>query len=104
VKEAGVGVLVLQVLRARGAGSVLMGMDGLLARFNLAQRLETAGIRVVPAGAELSKDWRAPYFGAEAGISCADYLIAETGTAVIKARPGEPRSVSLLPPLHLVIA
>jgi L-lactate dehydrogenase complex protein LldG len=38
------------------------------------------------------------------GISSADYLIAETGTIVLRVSPEEPRSLSLLPPVHVVLA
>ena len=33
-----------------------------------------------------------------------DYLIAETGTVVVTARPEEPRSLSLLAPVHVAVA
>jgi L-lactate dehydrogenase complex protein LldG len=38
------------------------------------------------------------------GISGVDCLIAETGTIALLARPEEPRSLSLLPPVHIAIA
>src|SRR5262249_41926807 len=40
----------------------------------------------------------------DVGISGAEYLIAETGSVIAAARADEPRSLSLLPPLHIVIA
>src|SRR5262249_18337853 len=49
-------------------------------------------------------DSRAAFFAADIGISGVDYLIAETGTVALKARPGEPRSLSLLPPVHIAVA
>ena len=47
---------------------------------------------------------RDPLFAADLGISAADFLIAETGTVVLRACPDEPRSLSLLPPVHIVVA
>src|SRR5207249_5699808 len=41
---------------------------------------------------------------AAVGISGVDYLVAETGTVVLAARPEEPRSLSLLPPVHIAVA
>jgi len=35
------------------------------------------------------------------GITTADYCIADTATLVMKERPGEPRSVSLVPSIHV---
>jgi L-lactate dehydrogenase complex protein LldG len=32
------------------------------------------------------------------------HLIAETGSLVVESSPTEPRSLSLLPPLHIVVA
>jgi hypothetical protein len=40
---------------------------------------------------------------AAVGITMADHAIADTGTVAQLARPFRPRSISLLPPAHLVI-
>lgn len=42
--------------------------------------------------------------GAAAGITGADALLAETGTVVLAATPERPRSLSLLPGRHVVLA
>jgi L-lactate dehydrogenase complex protein LldG len=104
VRQRDVSDLVVQILTGRGSGSVLLNDDAMLGQLQLGHCLEAAGIPIIRAGAAAPEDWRSAYFGADAGISCADQLIAETGTAVITARRGEPRSVSLLPPLHIVVA
>jgi L-lactate dehydrogenase complex protein LldG len=44
------------------------------------------------------------FFAADIGISGVDALIAETGTLAVGARPGEPRSLSLLPLVNIVVA
>lgn len=41
---------------------------------------------------------------AEIGLSGVDYAIAATGTLVLSALPGQMRSVSLLPPVHVAVA
>ena len=43
-------------------------------------------------------------FAADVGISNVHRLIAETGTVVMATEPNEPRSVSLLPPVHIAVA
>ncbi|MGH2376728.1 MAG: LutC/YkgG family protein [bacterium] len=40
---------------------------------------------------------------ADAGITGADWGIAETATLVLGSAPGQPRMASLLPPVHLAI-
>jgi L-lactate dehydrogenase complex protein LldG len=47
---------------------------------------------------------RGDYFAADAGVSGADYVVAETGTVALNTRPDQPRSLSLLPPIHIAIA
>ncbi len=37
------------------------------------------------------------------GITSADFCIAETGTLVMKTRPGQARSVSLVPTIHVAV-
>jgi L-lactate dehydrogenase complex protein LldG len=43
-------------------------------------------------------------FAAEADITGAAFLVAETGSVVLLTAPEAPRSVSLLPPLHIAVA
>jgi L-lactate dehydrogenase complex protein LldG len=42
-------------------------------------------------------------FSAEAGLTAADYGVADTGTLALLTRPGEGRAVSLVPPLHIAV-
>jgi len=37
------------------------------------------------------------------GLTDADFALADTGTLVILSRPGHPRAVSLLPPVHIAV-
>jgi L-lactate dehydrogenase complex protein LldG len=43
-------------------------------------------------------------FAADVGVSGVDHLVAETGSVVLASRPDQPRSLSLLPPIHLAVA
>ena len=47
---------------------------------------------------------RESFFAADVGISGVDHLLAETGSLVVLSRPDQPRSLSLLPPVHIVVA
>jgi L-lactate utilization protein LutC len=43
-------------------------------------------------------------FAADVGVTGVDWLIAETGSLVVVARQDQPRSSSLLPPVHIALA
>src|SRR5262249_38763881 len=44
------------------------------------------------------------FFAADLGVSGVDYLVAETGSVVVLTGPDGPRSLSLLPPVHVAVA
>lgn len=52
---------------------------------------------------EQRRENRESMIGAAMGLTGVDYAIAETGSAVIVARQGASRLVSLLPPVHVAI-
>jgi L-lactate dehydrogenase complex protein LldG len=66
---------------------------------NLAEILRAGGREVFDAASG-----RDAYFAADLGITGVDYLIAETGSLALFSRPEQPRSLSLLPPVHVAIA
>jgi L-lactate dehydrogenase complex protein LldG len=96
-----------RICRERGARSVVtwgapaLGVD-------VAPVLGAAGIAVeamphaVPAEAERRR-LRELIAHADLGVTGADLAIAETGTLVLRAAAGRPRSTSLLPPCHVAL-
>jgi L-lactate dehydrogenase complex protein LldG len=92
--------IVVSILQTKAVRRVLLGGGAVLAALNLDSALERAGI----AGVSAEAADRTAYFAADAGISGVDYLIAETGSLVLLTRPEQPRSLSLLPPLHIAVA
>jgi L-lactate dehydrogenase complex protein LldG len=48
-------------------------------------------------------DFRARAFKAHVGITTVDHAVVNTGTLALSAGPGRPRSVSLLPSVHLAL-
>jgi L-lactate dehydrogenase complex protein LldG len=96
--EAAIGK-VLELVQKAGARQILLGSGVFLDSLGLKDRLKLAGCALHPPGAD-----RDAVFAAEMGISGVDYLVAETGSVVLLARPSEPRSLSLLPPIHVAIA
>jgi L-lactate dehydrogenase complex protein LldG len=96
--------MVLELVRAAGARSVLLGNGPVLDRLNLAGPLVEGERQVIPI-ADLSVDGaRAAFFAADVGVSGVRHLIAETGSLVVESSPAEPRSLTLLPPVHIAVA
>jgi L-lactate utilization protein LutC len=98
--EAAAAAKVLELVAAKAARRALVGRGAFLDRLGLPDRLRAAGVEVALA---VAAD-RDTLFAADIGISGVDHLIAETGSIAILARPEEPRSLSLLPPVHLAVA
>jgi L-lactate dehydrogenase complex protein LldG len=97
------GEVVLALLRERSVRRVLLGAGAVLDSLDLSEQLKSAGLEIsfASSGGGESRD---DFFAADAGISGVDYLIAETGSLVVLSRPEQPRSLSLLPPLHIAVA
>ena len=95
---------VLELIAAKTARRALVGRGPVIDRLDLPGRLRAAGLKVatpdaLPPGAE-----RDTLFAADVGVTGVDYLIAETGSVAVLARPDEPRSFSLLPPVNVALA
>jgi L-lactate dehydrogenase complex protein LldG len=68
-----------------------------LKELKIKEELKNAGLKLVTAK---NKNRIAK---SDIGITEVDYAIADTGTLVLLANKNQPRSVSLLPPIHLAI-
>jgi L-lactate utilization protein LutC len=95
---------VLHLVREKAARRVLLGGGTFLDSLRLGDPLQRAGVEVVPVQGLSAETCREPFFAADIGIGGVDYLVAETGSVVVLARPEEPRSLSLLPPVHVAVA
>lgn len=95
---------VLALVQSKSARKALLGSGPVLDRLGLGERLSALGIEVVAVNALHLADGREALFAADIGISGVDYLVAETGSVALLAQAGEPRSLSLLPPVHIAIA
>lgn len=92
------------IIQARGARRILVGRCGLLDRMGLAARLRREGLEVHVVDDLSASASRDTLFQADLGVSGVEYCIAETGSLVMATKPGEPRSLSLLPPIHVAFA
>jgi L-lactate dehydrogenase complex protein LldG len=90
-------VAILELVRGCAARRVLLGRGTFLDSLGLAEELRQAGV-------ETAGEDREGFFSADLGITGVDYLVAETGSVVLAGRPGQPRSPSLLPPVHVAVA
>lgn len=95
---------VLELVQAKSARKALLGHGDFVDKLGLAERLAAAGVEAITADGLTTESSREPFFTADIGITGVDYLIAETGSVVLLARPAEPRSYSLLPPFHVAVA
>ena len=92
------------IIHAHQARKIAVGSGGLLERLDVAGQLRSAGLEVMPMDAIPSDRFRDALFGADLGISNVEYLVAETGSIILATKPTEPRSLSLLPPVHIALA
>jgi len=91
------------LLEEAKAERVLLGSGSYLDTLDLQTRLSTAF--TVQSVASLSgQEDRAAFFAADVGISGVDFVVAETGTLALATRRDQPRSLSLLVPVHIAVA
>jgi L-lactate dehydrogenase complex protein LldG len=97
--HAGAAEVILDLARSRSIRHVLLGRGEVLDAVPIIEPLRAAGVEMVDVTAE-----RSEWFRADMSVSGVDYLIAETGSVVLASRREQPRSLSLLPPLHIAVA
>jgi len=102
VAEGDAAAAVVRVLAAGGVTRVAVSADPLLAEIGLARALEAAGMTLVEPPRSLEAV-HAVLPEVDAGVTVPTYAVAETATLVEVSRPSQPRSLSLLPPLHVAV-
>ena len=95
---------IAELIKSKNARRVLLGHAPLLDRLPLRQHLTSLGMEVTQADDLVPDNAREAFFAADVGVSGVMSLIAETGTLVIGAGSLEPRSLTLLPPVHIAVA
>jgi len=86
----------------------------LIERLNLPQALGDLGVPVFvtapitcPDDAERSRkereDQRREIIASYIGVTAADFCLADTATIVLRNRPGQPRTVALVPSIHVAV-
>ncbi len=107
---------ITQLAQAKQASLVVRWQSALLERLEIDAALQQQGVTLHTAavpdasvgGAQAPearrRELRELLARADLGVSGVDYVIAETGSLVVMARPGQMRGVSLLPPAHVAVA
>ncbi|MCI0455169.1 MAG: lactate utilization protein [Candidatus Dadabacteria bacterium] len=88
---------VTRLVEEHDAKSLAIWESGFLKQINLREFLEIKGLGFV---SPYSKEQMAE---ADIGITEGDFCIAETGTIVLITNERQPRSISLIPPVHIAI-
>jgi L-lactate dehydrogenase complex protein LldG len=96
--------LVTELLRKFAPKLVLVGRWNLPGGFDADALVRRVGATVLDAATPTQPDALPQYATADVGVTGCDYLIAETGSVVVLSKPEQARSLSLLPPFHIVIA
>jgi L-lactate utilization protein LutC len=102
--RAAVVTQLLALAQQHAVHRVLLGREPFLDSLELAEPLRRAGLEVIAVDQLTGADRRQEFFAADLGLSGVDYLVAETGSIALRTRPDQPRSLSLLPPVHVAIA
>lgn len=95
---------VVQALHQRGVAEVVAWADPWLDELGVPAVARQAGISwyAPSAGVDPAKV-REASAKAGAGVTSADWGVAETGTLALVSGPGRPRATHLLPPLHIAL-
>ena len=89
--------LLITLIKEKELKSFSIWESEYLKEINLKQNIKSVGLKLIAAK---NKDRIA---NSEIGITDVDYAIADTGTLVLLTNKNQPRSISLLPPIHLAI-
>jgi L-lactate dehydrogenase complex protein LldG len=95
--EENINKALLNLIKKKELKSFSIWESEFLKEINLKEDLKNAGLKLITAK---NKNKIA---NSDIGITEVDYAIADTGTLVLLTNKNQPRSVSLLPPIHLAI-
>ena len=102
---------ITRLAEEKGAEVVVRWQSDVLDTLEIDDALQAGGANVHAASpaseaeaADRRQELRELLARADLGLSGVDAVIAETGTLMLTARPGQMRGVSLLPPVHVAVA
>lgn len=92
---------VLDLAREKGARLLVRWDVPALRRLGVDKKLREGGTEVV-VWRDL-EDFRGVAGSADIGLTTAEWAVAETGSVVVSAAPGQGRTATLLPPVHVAV-
>jgi L-lactate dehydrogenase complex protein LldG len=102
---------ITRLAEEKGAEVVVRWQSDLLDTLEIDDALQASSVKVHTASpaneaeaADRRREMRDLLARADLGLSGVDAVIAETGTLMLTAQPGQMRGVSLLPPVHVAVA
>ncbi|HWP92770.1 MAG TPA: lactate utilization protein [Thermodesulfobacteriota bacterium] len=95
--EDAVKDFIMSFVEERGISSFAIWKSELIQRLEIGDDLQSKGLKLA------HPDKKEEMSNAGIGITEADFAIADTGTIVLIAGEKQPRTVSLIPPIHLAI-
>ena len=102
---------IADLAKEKGAEVVVCWQSDLLNTLEIDDALKAGGANVHAAApadeteaAHRRQEMRDLLARADLGLSGVDAVVAETGTLMLTAQPGQMRGVSLLPPVHVAVA
>jgi L-lactate utilization protein LutC len=101
--ETGAIEKVAELILSAGLHSAAIGEGITVEAEAFAQRLSREGCRIARVGTNSASNLREMLPAIDAGIVEADYAIASAGTLVLIGQAARPRSLSLLPPINIVL-
>src|SRR5262249_36471736 len=94
---------IADILQRHQARKIAIGNGGVIDELDVAAALRSSGFDITSMDAPAAL-FRDSLFAADVGISNVECLVAETGSIVVATLPSNPRSLSLLPPVHIALA
>ena len=95
--ETEINKVILNLTKEKKLESFSIWESQYLKKLKLKKSLKHAGLKLITA------KYKNRIANSNIGITEADYAIVDTGTLVLLTKNNQPRSVSLLPPIHLAI-
>ncbi len=95
--DLGIEQYIIRLIKDKNLRTFSIWESEYLKALNLKQKLKDGGLKLITAKNKNRVSM------SDIGITEADYAISDTGTMVLLANKNQPRSISLLPPIHLAV-
>ena len=96
--------IISEISKAEGIRSVISSSDDIVKSLDLQEWGITAGVEVISADSLSEREtFKDKAFSVDAGITGADFAVAESGTIGIAAGKSMPRLASIAPPIHIAV-